>query len=99
MVYFLERIAQHLYSQNGTDLQRHCLVFPNRRAGLSIFLNTFHGKLKNRLDSCNMATVKEFFISYSDLNLVETEILLCELYKVYRKLNISQEVLMSFISG
>ena len=34
MAGFLERIAKKMYSENGCDLRSHCLVFPNRRAGL-----------------------------------------------------------------
>ena len=34
MIYFLEHIAHALHREFGNTLNRHCLVFPNRRAGL-----------------------------------------------------------------
>ena len=90
MVYFLERIAKHLYEQNGGDIRNHCLVFPSRRAGL-YFLKYYAALLDKPVWSPSILTINEFFDSFSELTVADNEILLFELYKVYRKLNKSAE--------
>ncbi len=86
MTYFLERIAKHLYDQTGGDLRHHCLVFPNRRAGL-YFLKYLAAQIDKPVWTPAILTINDFFASLSDLHIAENEILLCELYKVYRNLN------------
>jgi len=95
MTYFLERIAKLLYEQSGNDLKNHCLVFPNRRAGL-YFLTYLSGEIKKPVWTPAIMTVKEFLASFSGLQIAENEILLCELYKVYRDLNNSAETFDDF---
>ncbi len=90
MVYFLERIAKLLYEQNGGDIRNHCLVFPSRRAGL-YFLKYFAAQLDKPVWTPSILTINEFFGSFSDLVVADNEILLFELYKVYRELNKSAE--------
>lgn len=90
MVYFLERIAKFLYEQNGGDIRNHCLVFPSRRAGL-YFLKYYAALLDKPVWSPSILTINEFFGSFSELTVADNEILLFELYKVYRELNKSAE--------
>lgn len=90
MIYFLERIAKLLYEQNGGDIRNHCLVFPSRRAGL-YFLKYYAGQLDKPVWTPSILTINEFFGSFSDLVVADNEILLFELYKVYRELNKSAE--------
>ena len=90
MIYFLERIAKHLYEQTKGELRHHCIVFPNRRAGL-YFLKYLGAVIERPVWTPTVMTINEFFASLSDLHTVESEVLLCELYKVYRKLNTSAE--------
>ncbi len=90
MVYFLERIAKLLYEQNGGDIRNHCLVFPSRRAGL-YFLKYYAALLDKPVWSPSVLTINEFFGSFSELAVADNEILLFELYKVYRELNKSAE--------
>jgi hypothetical protein len=86
MTYFLERIAQHLYSQTNGNITNHCLVFPSRRAGL-YFLKYYSALLDKPVWSPVIMTVNEFMGSFSDLVVPDDERLLFELYTVYRKLN------------
>ncbi len=86
MTYFLERIAKLLYEQTGGDLRKHCLVFPSRRAGI-YFLKYLAAQIKKPVWTPAIMTINDFFASLSELHLTQNEILLCELYKVYRKLN------------
>lgn len=88
MAYFLERIAQLLHEETGGNLIRHCLVFPNRRAGI-YFLKYLSGLIDKPVWAPSILTINEFFTSFSELSIADSEILLLELYKVYRKLNIS----------
>jgi hypothetical protein len=90
MIYFLERIAKLLYEQNGGNIRNHCLVFPSRRAGL-YFLKYYAALLDKPVWSPSILTINEFFGSFSELTVADNEILLFELYKVYRELNKSAE--------
>ncbi len=90
MPYFLERIANLLYDQTGGDLRRHCLVFPSRRAGI-YFLKYLGARIEKPVWTPAIMTINDFFAGLSELSVAESEILLCELYKSYRKLNNSAE--------
>jgi hypothetical protein len=90
MVYFLQRIAKLLYEENDGDIRSHCLVFPSRRAGL-YFLKYYAALLDRPVWSPSILTINEFFGSFSELTVADNEILLFELYKVYRELNKSAE--------
>lgn len=85
MEYFLESIAQSLNEEFGNELNSHCLVFPNRRAGL-YFLKYLAERIEKPVWAPSIITINELFRSYSTLQLAGNEILLFELYKVYRKL-------------
>jgi hypothetical protein len=86
MTYFLEKIAQHLYAEFGDELNKHCLVFPNRRAGL-YFLKYLAEVAGKPIWSPWIKTINELFQSLSLRHLAESEILVFELYKVYTDLN------------
>jgi len=90
MIFFLERIARLLYDQSGSDLRDHCLVFPSRRAGL-YFLKYYASLLDKPAWTPSIMTIGDFFSSFSRLDVADNEILLFELYKVYRNLNPSAE--------
>ena len=83
MEYFLENIAGSLYTEFGNTLNQHCLVFPNRRAGL-YFMKYLAAKIQKPVWVPAIYTVNELFRSYSPLQLASNEVLLFELYKVYR---------------
>lgn len=85
MTYFLEHIAESLYKEFGNTLDRHCLVFPNRRAGL-YFLKYLAARIEKPVWAPPILTINELFRSYSPLQIAGNEILLFELYKVYRNL-------------
>ena len=95
MEYFLESIASSLYKEFGNTLNRHCLVFPNRRAGL-FFLKYLAARLDKPVWEPSVLTVSELFRSESVLQTAGNEILLFELYKVYNKLRKSAESFDSF---
>ena len=90
MNYFLEKIALSLYSEFGNTLNRHCLVFPNRRAGL-YFLKYLAARIEKPVWVPSILTINELFRSYSSLQEAGNEMLLFELYKVYRKIKSSPE--------
>jgi hypothetical protein len=85
MVYFLENIAQSLHNEFGNTLNRHCLVFPNRRAGL-YFLKYLAARIEKPVWAPSILTINELFRSSSSLQTAGNEILLFELYKVYSSL-------------
>jgi len=90
MTYFLENIAQSLHNEFGNTLNRHCLVFPNRRAGL-YFLKYLAARIEKPIWTPSILTINELLRSYSSLQAAGNEILLFELYKVYSKLKKSTE--------
>ena len=90
MIYFLERIAKLLYAENGNNLRNHCLVFPNRRAGL-YFKKYLAGEITGPVWTPSITTINDLFRSLSDLQMSENELLLFELYKVYRNISKSSE--------
>ncbi|MCX6301596.1 MAG: PD-(D/E)XK nuclease family protein [Bacteroidia bacterium] len=90
MEYFLEHIAKHLYSEHGNRLNSHCLVFPNRRAGL-FFLKYLAAEISQPVWTPAIMTINDLFRSLSELKSAENEILLLELYKVYRVVKKSSE--------
>jgi hypothetical protein len=90
MTYFLEHIAHSLYKEFGNTLNRHCLVFPNRRAGL-YFLKYLAARIAKPIWTPSILTINELFRLSSSLQTAGNEILLFELYKVYSKLKKSPE--------
>lgn len=90
MEYFLQRIARHLYTTLGNNLHNHCLVFPNRRAGL--FLNKYlAGEINKPVWAPAVLTINDLFHSWSGLQPAGNEILLFELYKIYIRIRKSKE--------
>ncbi|MGE5420257.1 MAG: PD-(D/E)XK nuclease family protein [Chloroflexota bacterium] len=85
MEYFLERIARSLREDFGNDLNRHCLVFPGRRAGLYLLKYISQG-LSKPVWAPSTYTINELFRTLSPLQTAGNELLLFELYKVYSSL-------------
>ena len=90
MEFFLEKIAKSLYTEYGNHLNTHCVVFPNRRAGL-FFMKYLAVQIGKPVWTPAIMTINDLFRSLSSLQQAENEILLFELYKVYRKIKKSQE--------
>ncbi len=90
MEYFLQRIAKSLYTEHGDKLRDHCLVFPSRRSGL-FFLKYLSAELDKPVWMPSVMTINDMFRSLSKLRQAENEILLFELYKVYRSISKSVE--------
>jgi len=90
MEYFLEHIARSLHKEFGNTLNRHCLVFPNRRAGL-YFLKYLAAGIDKPVWAPPVLTINELFRTSSSLQVAGNEILLFELYKVYRRIKKSPE--------
>jgi CRISPR/Cas system-associated exonuclease Cas4 (RecB family) len=82
MEYFLERIARSLNDEFGNTLNRHCLVFPGRRAGL-YFLKHLSGFIEKPVWTPSIFTINDLFRSYINLQQAGTEVLLFELYTIY----------------
>ena len=95
MIYFLQHIAKHLYSEFGNTLNRHCLVFPNRRAGL-FFLKYLANEIKQPVWTPSIMTISDLFRSLTTLKPAEDERLLFELYKTYREITRSSETFDDF---
>ncbi|MGE5406890.1 MAG: PD-(D/E)XK nuclease family protein [Methanosarcina sp.] len=90
MEFFLERIARSLKDEFGNTLNRHCLVFPGRRAGL-YFLKHLAANIDKPVWVPPVYTINDLFRSYSSLQPAGNEIFLFELFRVYRKIKKSNE--------
>jgi hypothetical protein len=90
MTYFLEHIALSLYKEFGNTLNRHCLVFPSKRAGL-YFLKYLAAGIEKPVWTPSILTINELFRTRSSLQIAGNEILLFELYKVYSKIKTLHE--------
>lgn len=90
MEFFLERIARSLKDEFGNTLNRHCLVFPGRRAGL-YFLKHLAANIDKPVWAPPVYTINDLFRSYSSLQPAGNEILLFELFRIYRKIKKSGE--------
>ncbi len=90
MEYFLRRIARHLYSLYGNSLHNHCLVFPNRRAGL-FFKKYLAEEINKPVWTPAVVTVNDLFRSFSKLQPAENETLIFELYNSYKKISSQAE--------
>lgn len=82
MEYFLQRIARLFKEEYGNTLNRHCLVFPGRRAGLYLikYLSSY---IEKPVWLPSILTINDLFRTYSHLQPAGNEILLFELYKSY----------------
>ena len=90
MEYFLENIAQSLHKEFGNTLNRHCLVFPNRRAGL-YFLKYLAVRIEKPVWAPPILTINDLFKSYSTLQVAGNGNTFFELYKIYRNIKKSPE--------
>jgi CRISPR/Cas system-associated exonuclease Cas4 (RecB family) len=86
MTYFLERIASLLHDEYPGRLDKQCLVFPNRRAGL-YFLKYLSLNAGKPVWAPTVKTINELFQSNSSMHLAEMEQLIFKLYGVYKNLN------------
>ncbi len=95
MRYFLEQTAQCLYDRYGNGLKDHCLVFPNRRAG--IFLMKHLAVIAGGpLWAPKTTTINDLFLSVSPLKIASTEKLVVELFKLYREKTRKEETIDNF---
>jgi len=86
MTYFLEQIAKHIFENYSDRLEKQCLVFPNRRAGL-YFMKYLSGIIKKPVWSPAVKTINELFSFLLPLTVAESELLVFELYKTYKELS------------
>lgn len=90
MEYFLQSIAKSISNEFGNTLNRHCLVFPSRRAGL-YFLKHLAAGIDKPVWAPAINTINELVRSYSSLQVAGNEILIFELYRIYSKIRSTPE--------
>ena len=95
MNYFLEQVARQLHMAYGENLNRHCLVFPNRRAGVFL-MKHLAGESGKPLWAPRTLTINELFSGCSGLQVASAERLVFELYKIYRVIAGSNETFDNF---
>jgi len=81
---FLQHIANIVYRKYEKELDRICMVFPSRRAGL--FFSKYLSEITVKpIWSPACKTINELMQDLSDLQVAENLELIFELYKVFRK--------------
>lgn len=90
MEYFLQRIAKEILAGNKNRMNDQCLVFPNRRAGL-FFAKYLADEISEPVWMPSVMTINDIFHSLSILKPAENELLLLELFKVYRRLTAREQ--------
>lgn len=81
---FLQQIAGIVYRNYGKQLDRICMVFPNRRAGL--FFSQYLSEItETPIWSPACKTINDLMQDLSDLQVAENLELIFELYRVFRK--------------
>ena len=92
---FIKQVAHDLYRKTGGDFTRTAIVFPNKRAGL--FFNEYLAYESERpLWSPAYLSISELFRQSSSLIVGDSIKLICDLYKVFKKVTGSQETLDEF---
>ena len=82
---FLEQPAAYIYSKYKDNLDRVCVVSPNRRAAL--YLRKYLARLIDKpVWLPEMLTVEDFVLKYSGYTLADTVSLLFELHAVHTKI-------------
>jgi len=82
---FLEQTATYIYSKYKDNLDRVCVVSPNRRAAL--YLRKYLARLIDKpVWLPEMLTVEDFVVKYSGYTLADTLSLLFELHAVHKKI-------------
>lgn len=85
MTRFLEHIASEILLSCPDNLEKQCIVFPNRRAGL-FFVKYLSSKAGKPVWSPAVKTINELFGYCSRLKIAENETLVFELYKAWQEL-------------
>ncbi len=81
---FLQHIANIVYRKYEKQLDRICMVFPNRRAG--VFFSQYLSEItETPIWSPACKTINELMKDLSNLQIAENLELIFELYKVFRK--------------
>lgn len=79
---FLEKTAEYIYTNHKDNLDRVCLVSPNRRA--SLYLKKYFARLIDKpIWLPEMITVEDFVLKHSGYALVDSLSLLFELHAIH----------------
>ncbi|MDD2633694.1 MAG: PD-(D/E)XK nuclease family protein [Bacteroidales bacterium] len=82
---FLERVAHTILQTDGDQLDKICVVMPNRRAGL--FLRKHIATLANRtVWAPDFYAVDDFYARISELTLADPVVVDFELYEIHRQI-------------
>jgi CRISPR/Cas system-associated exonuclease Cas4 (RecB family) len=90
MEYFLQSIAKSISAEFGNTLNRHCMVFPSRRAGLYL-MKHLAAAIDKPVWAPSIYTINDLFKTYSSLQVAGSEILIFELFRVYSKIKQDHE--------
>ena len=92
---FLKQVAHYLYQNHRSELDKFCLVFPNRRAGL--FFTAFMNEMvEHSMLAPEIITIKELITSVSGLQETDLVTLVLKLQDVYSKVTGHHEPLDEF---
>ena len=81
---FLRQVAHYLYRKHSAELDRFCLVFPSRRAG--VFFNAYLNELISQpMIGPEVTTISQLISSYSEIEQADQVSLIVKLWDVYNE--------------
>lgn len=95
---FLQRVADDLFEQYGSDLSQVTIIAPNKRANL--FFNQYLSKhiTDKPIWTPQFTTIGEVFEMLCPLHLADPIQQICTLYEAYKKVSKTEETLDKFYS-
>lgn len=92
---FLSQCAEYIYKKHAGELQKICLVFPNRRSGV-FFRSYLQNYIETAVVGPEITTVNELISGFSKLNHGEELQLISILYEIFRKHTQTKETFDEF---
>ena len=81
---FLARCANYINHKNPNNLEKSCLVFPNRRSGL-FFTAYFQRIIPGVVIGPHITTVSDLISGYSELMAGERLMVISILFEIFKK--------------
>ena len=83
---FLDKTAEYVITNFAEDIDRICIVLPNRRAGLFL-KRSLAVQAKKNIWSPHIYSLEDFIISLSGFRIIDPVYLQFELYRVHKQVD------------
>ncbi len=83
---FLDKTAEYVFTNFAEDIDRICIVLPNRRAGLFL-KRSIAAQAKKTIWAPHIYSLEDFIISLSGFRIIDPVYLQFELYRVHKQVD------------